>query len=131
MRGMQQRAVADTSVLIAQETGRPLGDLPRELGVSVISAGELELGVLRARDTATRARRLATLTQIRAAYPLLPIDGATASCYAQLTDEAVAMGHGRRDNDAWIAATAMRHGVPVVTQDQGFTAFESVHVIHV
>jgi predicted nucleic acid-binding protein len=126
-----RRAVADTSVFVARESGRGLGELPGELGVSMITAAELELGVLRAKDGRTRARRLATLTQVRAAYPLLPIDAITASCFARLTDEALARGHRRRDHDTWIAATAMRHGVPVATQDDDFTAFESVLVLRV
>lgn len=55
------RAVADTSVFVAQETGRELEDLPEEIAVSVITAAELELGVLRATEPNARAIRLATL----------------------------------------------------------------------
>lgn len=131
MREIATRAVADTSVFVAREARRPLGDLPNELGVSLITAAELELGVLRSKDAQTRAQRLATLTRVRTAYPLLPIDDVTASCFARLTDEVLAKGYKRRDHDTWIAATAMRHGVPVATQDDDFTAFDSVLVIHV
>ena len=80
------RAIADTSVFIAREAGRPVGELPDELAVSVITAAELELGVLRATDPATRATRLATLGRVRAAYPLLGVDDATASCFARSAD---------------------------------------------
>jgi predicted nucleic acid-binding protein len=73
------RAVADTSVFIATEAGRPLGELPDQIAVSVVTAAELELGVLRARDAGTRAQRLAILVRVRAEYPLLPIDDPTAS----------------------------------------------------
>ena len=55
------RAIADTSVFIAEEAGRPLGQLPEEIAVSVVTAAELELGVLRASDARTRAERLRTL----------------------------------------------------------------------
>jgi predicted nucleic acid-binding protein len=54
------RAFAYTSVFIAQEAGRGLGDLPDEIAVSVVTAAELKLGILRAKDTDTRARRLAS-----------------------------------------------------------------------
>ena len=81
------RAVADTSVFIARESGRPLGELPDEIAISVITAAELELGVLRADDPPTRALRLATLSRVRAEYPLLPIDDATATCFARIADE--------------------------------------------
>ena len=108
-----------------------LGDLPDELAVSVITAAELELGVLRARDTDTRGRRLATLAQVRATYPLLPIDSETASCFARIAATELEAGRRIRRHDAWIAATALRHGVAVATQDADFSAFAAVEVIHV
>jgi predicted nucleic acid-binding protein len=125
------RAIVDTSVFIAQETGRALGDLPDEIAVSVVTAAELELGVLRAKDTDTRARRLATLAQVRATYPLLPVDAETASCFARIAVAELEAGRRIRRHDAWIAATALRHGAAVATQDADFAAFESVAVIRV
>jgi predicted nucleic acid-binding protein len=125
------RAIADTSVFIARETGRPLGDLPDEIAVSVVTAAELELGVLRAADARTRAVRLATLSRVRAEYPLLPIDDATASCFARIADEELSAGRKLRRHDTWIAASALRHGAAVVTQDLDFAAIESVDVIRV
>ena len=125
------RAVADTSVFIAREAGRPLGELPDEIGVSVITAAELELGVLRAADPSTRAIRLATLSRVRAAYELLPIDGATASCFARLADEQLRAGRKPRRHDTWIAATALRHDAAVVTQDADFGSFSLVQIIRV
>lgn len=124
-------AIADTSVFIAREAGRPLGDLPDEIAVSVVTAAELELGVLRAKDRPTRAARVATLSRVRAEYPLLEIDVATASCFARIADEQLAEGHRLRRHDTWIAATAMRHRAAVVTQDADFTDFASVEVIRV
>jgi predicted nucleic acid-binding protein len=125
------RAIVDTSVFIAMEAGRELGELPDEIAVSVVTAAELELGVLRAKDTDTRARRLATLAQVRAAYPLLPIDAETASCFARIAAAELEAGRRIRRHDAWIAATATRHGVAVATQDADFSAFASVDVVRV
>jgi predicted nucleic acid-binding protein len=125
------RAIADTSVFIAREAGWPLQDLPDEIAVSVITAAELELGVLRACDPSTRATRLATLASVRSAYPLLPIDDATASCFARIADEQLRAGRKPRRHDTWIAATALRHGAAVLTQDADFSAFGSVRVIRV
>lgn len=125
------RAVADTSVFIAREAGGPLGNLPDEIAVSVVTAAELELGVLRASDATTRARRLATLVRVRTDYPLLIIDEATGWCFARIADEELSAGRKLRRHDAWIAATAARHGVAVLTQDAEFTAFSSVQVIRV
>ena len=123
------RAVADTSVFVAREAGQPLGVLPDEIAVSVVTAAELELGVLRARDAATRARRLATLANVRGRYPLLSIDPETASAYARLADEVLSAGRRPRRHDTWIAATALRHDAAVLTQEADFEAFASVRVV--
>ena len=125
------RAIADTSVFVAREAGRPLAELPDEIAVSVVTAAELELGVLRATDAPTRATRLATLSRTRAAYPLLPIDDATATCFARIADQELSAGRKLRRHDTWIAATALRHDAAVVTQDADFTAFDAVEVIRV
>jgi predicted nucleic acid-binding protein len=125
------RAIADTSVFIASEAGRPLGDLPDEIAVSVVTAAELELGVLRASVPSVRAVRLKTLARVRSEYSLLPIDETTASCFARIADEELRSGRKIRRHDAWIAATALQHGAAVVTQDNDFGAFASIDVIRV
>ena len=125
------RAIADTSVFVAREGGRELGEMPEELAVSVITAAELELGVLRASDDAVRAIRLATLARARSTYPLLPIDAETASCFVRIAAAELARGRRLRRHDAWIAATAMRHGVAVLTQDADFSTFDEVRVLRV
>ncbi len=125
------RAIADTSIFIAREAGRPLGELPDEIAVSVVTAAELELGVLRALGAAVRAVRLQTLSRVRAEYPPLPIDDQTASCFARIADEELRAGRKLRRHDVWIAATALRHGAAVVTQDADFSSFASVEVIRV
>jgi predicted nucleic acid-binding protein len=126
-----KQGIADTSVFVAQETGRDLGELPEKIAVSVITAAELELGVLRASDTETRARRLATLSRVRSAYRLLPIDEKTSSCFARIAAQELDAGRKLRRHDAWIAATALRYGVSVVTQDADFSVFSSVSVVRV
>jgi len=128
------RAVADTSVFVAQESGRELGELgelPEEIAISVITAAELELGVLRAADTATRATRLATLSRVRATYSLLAVDAEVASCFARLAAGELGRGRSLRRHDTWIAATALRHGAAVVTQDEDFSSFDEVNVLRV
>jgi predicted nucleic acid-binding protein len=125
------RAIADTSVFIAQESGRQLGDLPEQVAVSVITAAELELGVLRASEPSARAMRLSTLSRVQATYPLLPVDPEIASCFARLASSEMAKGRRLRRHDTWIAATAMRHGAAVITQDADFSSFDEVVVLRV
>jgi predicted nucleic acid-binding protein len=123
------RAIADTSIFTAQEAGRELGELPEEIAVSVITAAELELGVLQATDPEARAIRLSTLSRVQATYPLLPVDPEVASCFARIASAELSRGRRLRRHDTWIAATAMRHGAAVVTQDADFSSFEEVEVV--
>jgi predicted nucleic acid-binding protein len=125
------RAIADTSVFIAQETGRALGNLPDEIAVSVITAAELELGVLRATNPDARATRLSTLARVQSTYPLLPVDPEVASCFARIAAGERDRGRRLRRHDTWIAATAMRYGAAVLTQDADFSSFEEVDVLRV
>lgn len=125
------KAVADTSVFIAQETGRELGDLPEKVAVSVITVAELELGVLRATDPEARARRLSTLSRVQSTYRLLPIEPEIASCFARIAAAERTRGRRLRRHDTWIAATAMRHNATVITQDNDFSSFQEVKVIRV
>jgi predicted nucleic acid-binding protein len=96
-----------------------------------VTAAELELGVLRAADPGTRATRLRTLSRVRAEYPLLVIDDETGSCFARIADSELRAGRKLRRHDTWIAATALRHRVAVVTQDADFGDFADVEVIRV
>jgi len=122
-----ERGVLDTSVFIASETGRPLDHarLPREAAVSAITIGELHVGVLAAPDVDTRARRLATLEAV-ADVELLGVDDAVAAVWARLRVHLAEAGRRLNVNDLWIAATALAHDLPVVTQDDDFAPVEGV-----
>ena len=96
----------DTSVFIARESGRPLGKLPERVAVSVVTLGELRLGVLHATDPATRARRGGTLEEARAADPV-PVTESTMDAWARLVADCRQAGIHRTVKllDALIAAT--------------------------
>ena len=126
------RGLADTTVFIARESGRPLDAdaLPDELSVSVVTIGELRAGVLAAGEVDTRDRRLATLTKALMMDPV-PIDGRVADSWATLRVRLRDSGQRMSVNDSWIAATAMSLGVPVVTQDSDYVDVEGLQVIKV
>ena len=126
------RGIADTSVFIARESGRPLAEteLPDELGISVITIGELRSGVLAAGDVETRDRRLATLSEALALEPL-PVDQPVAEAWARLRVLLREMQKRMPVNDSWIAATAMSLGVPVVTQDEDYVEVRGLKIIRV
>lgn len=118
----------DTSVFIARETDRPLGELPDRVAVSVVTIGELQLGVLNATSDSTRARRADTLSLARTADPI-PISEAVMSAWARLVSDCQAAGIHRtiKLTDALIAATAVEHGLPVVSQDGDFEKIAAAH----
>src|SRR6266446_6512498 len=108
--------LADTSLFIAVEQSRPLGDSPPEqIAVSVITVAELRLGVLAADDGATRARRLETLSRAESLDPL-PVDRQVAHAWATLRLALRDAGKRMPINDSWIAATAIANGMPVASQ---------------
>lgn len=122
--------LADTSIFIATETGRPLRAdlLPDRLAVSVITIGELRAGVLAAGDLATRDRRLATLTTALELDPV-PVDADVAAAWAHLRVALRDLGRRLAVNDSWIAATAIALGVPLVTQDDDHADIPGLRVI--
>ena len=116
------RALLDTSVFIARAQGRPLGEHPTEVAVSVVTISELRYGVLAADDHTPRAIRLSTLEAARRIGSPLVIDEPVADELARLRVALKAAGRAMKGMDAWIAATAMRHKVAVCTQDADFDA---------
>lgn len=123
------RGLLDTSVFIAHESGRDLDTdaLPDESAVSVVTIGELHAGVLAAKETSVRVRRLRTL-ELLLEITAIPIDSAVAVEWARLRVQLAERGRRINVNDLWIAATAVAHGIPVVTQDTDFEPLDESDV---
>lgn len=118
----------DTSVFIARETERPLGELPEHVAVSVVTIGELQLGVLHATDADSRARRADTLALARTADPI-PISEAIMVAWARLVADCRKAGIHRtiKLTDSLIAATAVEHALHIVTQDDDYDRIAGAH----
>jgi predicted nucleic acid-binding protein len=127
------RGILDTSVFIAEEQGRSLhaDRLPDEAAVSVVTLAELALGVHLARTEDLRAQRLSTVSAMHATYVALPVDEDVAAAFAELVAGARRAGRRPKVQDAWIAATARAHSVPVYTQDGDFDDLPGVDVVRV
>lgn len=131
----QAAGILDTSVFIANESGRQLETalLPEELATTVVTLAELNAGVLAAQTSEIRARRLRTLDAV-ADMTALPVDEDAAQMWALLRVHLAEAGRRVRVNDLWIAAIAAAKQLPVVTQNGDFDALEGVAglaIIHV
>ncbi len=130
---MSRRAVADTSLFIAREAGRPLDSHAddREIAVSIVTIAELEMGVLAAAEPRIRAARLQTLRDAELLNPL-PVDRPVASAFATLVLEMRVAGRASLGvQDAWIAATAIAHGADLLTQDADFGTVPGLRIVTV
>ena len=127
-----RRALADTSVLIGLEATRfDVGRFAEyEWGISVVTLGELRLGILQARDPEVLSRRLSTY-QLAQRFDALPVDEAVSDAWALLVSRLREAGRKVPVNDSWIAATAIAHDVPIVTQDADYDAMPGVEVIKI
>lgn len=124
-------ALADTSLFMAVEQDRPLSSHPPErVAVSVVTVGELRLGVLAAPDGPTRARRLETLSAAAALDPL-PVDEGVAHAWAALRLALRDAGMRMPINDSWIAATAIANDLAVASQDGDYDDIPGLRVIRV
>ena len=94
-----------------------------------MTVAELEMGVLAATGSETRARRLQTLRAAESSEPL-PVTRAVARRFAALAVEMRGRGQGRlKVQDAWIAATALAHDAELWTQDEDFAAVPGLTVV--
>jgi predicted nucleic acid-binding protein len=127
-----RRALADTSVFIGLEADRfQAGRFEGfEWGISAITLGELRLGLLQAADPDSASRRLSTYL-LAQRFEALPVDEPVSDAWALLVSRLRAEGRKVPINDSWIAATAIAHGIPVVTQDSDYDAMPGVEVIKI
>jgi predicted nucleic acid-binding protein len=123
------RGILDTSVFVAQESGRPVEAPPQDAAISVATLAELHLGVLVAERDEIRARRLNTLTKVERTFDALPVDEEVARTFASIVAEARHLEHRPKVMDTLIAATAVTLGVPVYTQDADFQRIPRVDVV--
>lgn len=122
------RFLLDTMVLSEGRKRRPapavaawLDAVPEhDLGISVLTLGELERGVAAHPDPAQRHRLQAWLEdglRLRFASRILPVDETVASLWGRLSGEAARVGRTVPLVDGLLVATARRHGLTLVTRN--------------
>ena len=118
------RALLDTSVLIALLSSRevkPELDGFTELMISSLSFSELHMGVATAgANSAVRTAREDRIARVRTAFGAgIPYDDRCALAFGVMSEQVLRSGGSPKSHvlDKMIAATAMAHGLVLVTRN--------------
>jgi predicted nucleic acid-binding protein len=87
----------------------------KAIAVSFITVGELLFG---ARKRNWGARKVADLRLRLRSAVILPYDLALCEAYGNLKAAVYSSGRVIADNDLWIAACALRHSVPLISNNR-------------
>jgi len=98
-----------------------------DLYMNVIALGELRYGYLKGTRTEQNEKHLQDFLSQRRVHTL-GIDDDTTRFYARIRRDLSAEGITVDDNDLWIAASAMQHGLCILTADTDFQKIPQVMV---
>jgi predicted nucleic acid-binding protein len=112
--------LVDTSVLIDAERGGDafgrVAEGERRL-ISVITVSELLHGVHRAVPESVKLRRKAMVEELLGAIDPLPITESVARMHSEVWAKLESEGNIIGAHDLWIAATALSHGLTLMTHN--------------
>lgn len=98
------------------------------VSLSVVSQAELLVGIERLAEGKRKLELAQFYKQsIEEAANILPITSAVAERFAIIFVALKRIGRPVATNDIWIAATAMEHGLTLVTNDSDFQLIEGVN----
>lgn len=124
---MSGRVLLDTNVVIALFANEAA--IQQNLAVAVevfvpaVVLGELHYG---ARKSAKAAENEARIAAFAAKSSVLPCDVVTARHYGEVKNGLRVKGQPIPENDVWVAATAIQHGLTLITRDSHFDAVEGL-----
>lgn len=132
--GTPRRALLDTSVVI-DFPGQIVAEIVDEVAISAVTVGELHYGITAAKDPFTQMLRRQRVQAALDLFDVLSFDQTTAEYYGALATLVRQRGRNPRPRrlDLQIAATAVRHGLMLLTRNgDDFVGLESaVSVIDV
>jgi tRNA(fMet)-specific endonuclease VapC len=97
------------------------------LAIAFITVGEMYFGAEKGNWGEQKRKKLETTLRN---FVVIPYDHEIARCYGRLMAERRRNGRPITPNDAWIAACAARHAVPLVTHNaKDFEGIASLEVI--
>jgi tRNA(fMet)-specific endonuclease VapC len=126
---MSGKVLLDTNIIIAL-FGQDEAVLKHlrgaaEIFIPVIAVGELYYGAYK---SGRRAANLQRVREFAATNAVLVCDAQTALVYGRVKNELRQKGTPIPENDLWIAALALQHGLVLVTRDKHFDAVDGLRV---
>jgi predicted nucleic acid-binding protein len=97
------------------------------LALTPFTLAEIRVGWTRAH---WGPERIAEAERRLHAYVVIPLDETTLSEWVRLRVHCFNAGYTLSDNDLWIAATAISHGLPLVTSDKAQSELPGVTAIY-